>query len=493
MIVCMKTIVKIDPQKEYDTAKKIIESLVPVNDADEMSSLDNSIDNLKTVINVLIERATPTKQKLPPKKTGKKKNKKKPREEFGKLPSEKFPDLDVEENIVRAEEVPKCCCCEAPMQESGLYKTSEKLEVIPKKYYIVRHKRVVYNCNSCNGSMVNAPSVPSISKSSNYGDSIIIDAALSKYLDLIPMERYAAMAERNGLLGGLPPNSLISLTHNLAYFLGPIYRKLKLEVLTSRIILADETPHKMLEGDETANWFLWGFSSNRACVFQAHPTRSGDVPIKFLVESKAQFLLTDGYSGYKRALKEVKKLGMEIQEVFCNAHAYRYFRDASTTWESECKIFLEIYGKIYELEREAENEEQKKLARRKMQPLFLQLKNMCIKAQKDLMPNSSLEKAIGYFLNHFDGLTVCLEDIEIPLDNNFSERLLRSYVVGRKTWLGTHSKQGAKTSAVLFSLVETCKINKINPRHYFAWVIERLHKKETILTPYEYANQTESR
>lgn len=483
----MKTIVKIDPEKEYDTAKKIIESLAPKNSADEMSSLSNSIDNLKTVINVLIERATPKKKKLPPKNTGKKKDSKKPREDFDKLPSEKFPELEVQENIIRAEETPKCPCCEGEMRESGLYKISEKLEVIPKQYYIVRHKRVVYNCGTCNGSMVNAPSAPSISKTSNYGDGVIIDAALSKYCDLIPMERYSAMAERNGLLGGLPPNSLISLTHTLAHFLGPVYRKLVQEVLLSKIILADETPHRMLEGDDTSNWFLWGFSSSSACIFQAHPTRSGDVPIKFLKESKAQYLLTDGYSGYKRALKELRSEGIEVKEAFCNAHAFRYFRDASSTWESECKSFLEIYGKIYEFEREAENDEQKKLAREKMKPLFLELKGICRKASEDIMPKSSFEKAVGYFLNHYDGLIECLDNLDIPLDNNFSERLLRSPVVGRKIWLGTHSKQGAKTNAVLFSLVESCKINKINPRNYFAWVVDCLHKKEEVLTPYEYA------
>jgi len=105
---------------------------------------------------------------------------------------------------------------------------------------------------------------------------------------------------------------------------------------------------------------------------------------------------------------------------------------------------------------------------------------------------SSFLKAINYFLNHFEGLTRCVNDIDIPLDNNFSERLLRSPVVGRKTWYGTHSKKGARTNAILFSVVESCKINYINPRNYFQWVTDRLHAKEKILTPWEYAASMDS-
>jgi len=85
-----------------------------------------------------------------------------------------------------------------------------------------------------------------------------------------------------------------------------------------------------------------------------------------------------------------------------------------------------------------------------------------------------------------------VQDVDIPLDNNFSERLLRSAVIGRKTWYGTHSKRGARTNAVLFSIVETCKINSINPRNYFQLAVDRLHAKEKVITPSEYAVSIDS-
>ena len=183
----MKTVVKINPEKEYSAAKQIITAIGESGKhGEDISDLDSAVDNLKTVINVLIERATPKKRVRPTKKKKEKKGKKK-RDEFDKLPSEKFPELNVTEHVSRPIEAPQCPCCSKPMLETGLYKTSEKLEVIPKQYHIVRNKRVIFGCGSCHGAMVNSPPTPSISPSSNYGDSLIIDVALSKYCDLIPI------------------------------------------------------------------------------------------------------------------------------------------------------------------------------------------------------------------------------------------------------------------------------------------------------------------
>lgn len=488
----MKTVVKIDPEKEYQHAKNILKSL-SFNDSldSDVSSLGGSVDNLKTVIDVLLERATPKKKSPVENRKPRSKNPKKNRESFDKLPSQRYPDLEVHEEIIASETPPICPCCSEEMKESGIYKVSEKMEVIPKQYYIARNKRIIYNCGSCHGNMQNAPAKPSISQNSNYGDSFMLDVVLSKYCDLIPIDRYSAIADRAGVQG-LPPHSLIGLTHQVAFFLKEIYKAIKQEILDSEVILADETPHKMLEGDSTPNWYLWGFSSLKGCVFEAHGTRSGTVPLDFLADSCANYLVTDGYSGYKRALKELRQEGREMTEVHCNAHAFRYFRDASTTWEKDTEIFLSFYGKIYQLERDAENDDDKVVARKNMIPLFEGMKIEAQKTLKTAMPKSALEKSLNYFLNHYSGLTECLGNIDVPLDNNFSENLLRSYVVGRKTWYGTHSKKGAKTGAILFSLVESCKINKLNPRKYFDWIVQQIHFGAPLQTPYEYMQKIKS-
>lgn len=493
----MKTVSKIDPEKEYEIAKKMIElASNKLLEKDDLSALDSSVDNLITAARVLMEREERRRghPKPPPSNKPKGRSPGENRGDTSKLPSARYPNLRIEEIIVGSGTASPCPCCSKKMSESGLFDVSEKLEMIPKQFYIQRIKRVKFNCSFCHGSMVNTPSVPSIVPTSNYGDSIIVDVALSKYSDLIPIERYGQMSYQSGLREGLPAQSLIGLTHHLANFLEKVYLAIKNEVLLSLVLQADETPHKMLEGDQTCNWYLWGFFSTTSCYFEIHDTRSGDVVFDFLKYSKTKIILTDGYAGYAKAVKDLKKHdGRVIDEAHCNAHAYRYFEDASITWEKEAEIFLKLYGKIYELERQRKNlpknqDEQRHLElRQKLIPFFEEMKDQCNKSLQNVMVKSHLEKAINYFLNHYDGLTLCTKDVAIPLDNNHSERELRGPVLGRKTWYGTHSKRGAITAQVLFSIVRSCKINNVNPRHYFDWIVQRIHGKKVILTPFEYS------
>ena len=93
-------------------------------------------------------------------------------------------------------------------------------------------------------------------------------------------------------------------------------------------------------------------------------------------------------------------------------------------------------------------------------------------------------KALSYFIGNYSGLTKFLEDAEVPIDNNLQERLLRNPVVGRKTWYGTHSKQGAQTAAILFSIVESCKLNGVNPREFFPKVTKDLLAGKAAYTPF---------
>ena len=92
-------------------------------------------------------------------------------------------------------------------------------------------------------------------------------------------------------------------------------------------------------------------------------------------------------------------------------------------------------------------------------------------------------KALGYFLRNYRELTLFTQNVELPIDNNSQERLLRNPVIGRKTWYGTHSKKGAETAAILHTLVESCKLNKVNPREYFKALIDDLHAGRASYTP----------
>jgi len=438
-------------------------------------------------------------KKLP--RSARKKDKKS-RTNFSKNLTDRYPNVDIREDNIELEIPPTCSCCQGQMIDSGMTEDSEYLTVIPKKFLIVRQKKHKYRCGQCHGDIQTAPGVPRIAPGSSYGDEVILDVSLSKFCDLIPMERYAMMAGRQGMKD-LPSNSLINLTHFLAEFLRPIYEKLLNEIKNSLVVQADETTHRMLEGHEKSNWYLWGFSSKKACYFEFHATRSGDVAHEFLKDSSCKTLVTDVFSGYVKAVR-ISNLYREeknmppIVSAYCNAHSRRKFDEARPTEElkehgiqDEADFYVAEFEKIYELESEAKGKEAEEVLqiRANMTVFFEGMKARGEKQIVGISSKSSLAKAINYFIKNYDGLTYFIKDADVPIDNNSQERLLRNPVIGRKTWYGTHSVNGAKTAAVLFSLVESCKLNKVNPREYFKDLVKVIHEGKSPPTPSEWMEQ----
>lgn len=419
------------------------------------------------------------------KKSSSTKEKKPPRKRV-LLPSERYPNVDIIEKRVELEKLPTCPCCAKEMKDSGLTEDSEYLTAIPRRFYIVQQKRVKYRCSTCQEGLMTTPAIPRIKAGSSYSDEMVVDVALSKYCDLIPVERYVVMAERSGLVG-LPANTLIEGTHNLAEFLAPVYRRIKDDVMSSKVLHADETPHRMLEGDEKSNWYLWGFSTDRASYFEAHDTRSGSVAADIIKNSQCEYLVSDVFSGYAKAVSDSNVYRREnnrpeIRSIYCNAHARRKFKEASHSFEREGAFFLWCYQRIYRLEKRKDFKD-----RRLWQRLYFRaMERWGLTLKSSYSSKSSLVKAIDYFIKNYNELTYFLKFEDLPIDNNSQERLMRNPVVGRKTWYGTHSRKGANTNAVLFSLVESCKLNKVNPRDYFREIVHAMHEKREIFTPNEY-------
>lgn len=402
------------------------------------------------------------------------------------LPSERYPNLDVIEKRVELDKIPMCPCCSKEMKDSGLTEDSEYLTVIPRRYFVVLQKRVKYRCSTCQDNLITVPAIPRIKAGSSYSDEMVVDVALSKYCDLIPVERYVQMADRGGV-SGLPANTLIEGTHNLAEFLAPVFLKIKDEIMSSKVLHADETPHRMLEGDEKSNWYLWGFSTDKASYFEAHDTRSGSVAADIIKSSSCEFLVSDVFSGYSKAVSDSNHYRREnnlpeIRNIYCNAHARRKFKESSQSFDRESELFLWCYSKIYRLEKLKDFKNRRQWQRH----YYRVMERFALKIKNSYSSKSSLVKGIEYFLKNFDELTYFLKSTEIPIDNNSQERLMRNPVVGRKTWYGTHSKKGAETNAVLFSLVESCKLNQVNPRDYFRDIVHAIHEKRSIFTPNEY-------
>lgn len=425
--------------------------------------------------------------------------KKKTKKKKVQLPSERYPDAEVIEQEIAFEQDPSCSCCGERMCFSGMHEVCEYVTVTPAVFRVIRQKRQKYRCGSCHGDIKTVPPMPRICPGSSYSDGMIIDVALSKYCDLIPIERYAAIAGRNGLID-LPPQSLIQLTHYLANFLKPIYDRIREEVLLNRVIHADETPHRMLEGGgRTKNgklktWYLWGFSDNLASsYFEVRNTRSGDVASELLKDSNCEYLVSDVFSGYNKAVRETniyrKSQGkVEIRNAYCNAHAYRKFKDLD---DEEFDDICDLYIKIYRLEKIAQRRpslDRALKARNKMKTLFEEVKRLCLERIMEFSAKSDSARAMKYFLKNYESLTLFTNHPEVPIDNNPQERQMRSPVVGRKTWYGNHSLKGARTSAILFSIVESCKLAGINPREYFKNLVQSKLLGQPIKTPKEFAN-----
>lgn len=410
------------------------------------------------------------------------------------LPSERYPNAPLIERDITFEKLPNCGCCSSEMQDSGMTEDSEFLTVIPQQYLVIRQKRHKYRCTKCHGDIKTAPAPKRIKEGSAYSDEMVIDASLSKYCDLIPIERYCAIAGRAGLKD-LPPQSLIEGSHDLAECVRPAYDLAREEVLASTVFSADETPHRMLEGDKKTNWFLWGFASDKASYFEAHDTRSGDVASNLLLKSKCQFLVSDGFSGYGKAVKDINKVREQenlpkIVNVFCNAHARRKFKDALLSYKDEAQFYIDQYQEIYRLEGEVKGQPPNEVLEKRgqMAVFFESMKNRAMANRVGYSSKSSLGRAMAYFLENFDGFTLFLKNAILPIDNNPQERLLRNPVIGRKTWYGTHSRRGADTAAILFTLVESCKLNGVNPRQYFKKLVDDLNNGRSAFTPSQFNN-----
>lgn len=212
---------------------------------------------------------------------------------------------------------------------------------------------------------------------------------------------------------------------------------------------------------------------------------------------QCRVLLSDVYSGYKKAAREANAhraaLGLPLVSTsYCNAHARRKFKEADA-FPVEQEYFLRQYQRIYRLEKDARDPEKPEDAlmdrlaenRAKMRPIFEEMKAQATNWLHAVSSKSSIGRAMSYFLNNYEEFIFFTTpgQLDVPIDNNPQERLLRNPVIGRKTWYGTHSKLGAHTTAVMFSVMESCKLNGVNPRDYLKAVVAALHAGRPAFTP----------
>ncbi len=433
----------------------------------------------------------------------KKSHKKGPKKKKVQFPSERYPHAEIIEQEIGFRDKQDCDVCGSEMSFMGQHEVCEYVTMTPAVFRVIRQLRQKLRCSCCHSSIKTVPPMPRICPGGAYSDEMIIDVAISKYCDLIPIERYAKMAARGGLMD-LPPQSLIQLTHYLADFVKPIYERIRGEILKAQVLHADETPHRMLEQwgvdlkDQRKSWFLWGFSDNiGSSYFEVHNTRSGEVSSQLLKDSACEYLVSDVFSGYNKSVRVTNKIREQLNQpkvynIYCNAHAYRKFKDLKDTEFDDIKKLYQTIYCLEEIVSRRPNDKRKLKVRQKMKALFEKIKTLSLERLHGHSKKSGSGKAMAYFINNYDSLVRFIDIVEAPIDNNPQERQMRSPVVGRKTWYGNHSLKGANTAAILFSIVESCKLSGVNPRDYFKKLVENLLLKQPTQTPKEYAELTGS-
>lgn len=417
-----------------------------------------------------------------------------------RLPSEQFPNARVQECTVEDQVAPDCSECVEPMTDSGMRETAERIEYQPAEMYIQRTHRVRYHCKRCQSAPQTALLPERMAPGTSLGDSLIIQACLSKFYDLIPTTRFAKILARGRT--AISHRLLLKAQSVMAFVLLSVYRAIKQEILESRVVLADETIHRQLEENGgNWRWYLWGFSNQSSIYFEIHDTRAGDVSIGFLIKSSVLFLVSDAYTGYGRTIREVNEYRQTqglplLQSALCNDHGRRYFFYAQV--DERAKYALGLYDQIYEIEsrvqellknpvyQESENSKKALELRQTADPLFNQIYDKSCEILLDA-PEKSLEAtAAKYFLNHTAGLTLFLRHIELPISNALSERGIRDSVQLRKTALGNHSKAGAEEGAIQLTVMCSCKMADVNPTDYLEFTRMRYLAKLPLLTPYQY-------
>ena len=306
----------------------------------------------------------------------------------------------------------------------------------------------------------------------HYGPAFMANIVTSKCVDSIPLYRMEKQLKRAGLT--ISRSTLCNLFHQSADALKPIYQHMLENMPSYSLVLADETPLPVQAENKTHRGFMWAFINDDYILYRYSKTRSGITPSDVLKESQGT-LMADGFSGYNRVCTPEGRI-----RAGCWAHARRKFFEAKDT-APEANHVLEQIKSLYQIEYDAANmgilhSNQHGELRMDRSSIILNELHKYLHEQSGLHPpKSPMGKAINYVINNWQELSQFIRDPQLPLDNNASERALRIIALGRKNYLFAGSDDAATNLAGLYSLVASCELNGINPEHYLADVLIRVH------------------
>ena len=288
----------------------------------------------------------------------------------------------------------------------------------------------------------------------------------------------------------LPRSTLSNWVIRGGGLLKPIYEELLKSIKESRVISMDEVPIRVgsSKGGGINKNYIWPIYGERDEVgfVYANSRASSQIEAILGLEHKSDMvLLTDGYAAYQAYKNKVEA----ISQAYCWAHVRRKFVEALQYEGEPCGVAISLIGKLYGIEKEIREfnknahdpERIFRIRQERSKPVvdeFFHYLNVAL-AEGAFLPSSPLVKARDYALKLEDGLRLFLDDPEVPIDNNHTERAIRPIVLGRKNWLFCWSEVGAQTLAIIQSLISSCVIQKINPREYLKDVFERISDVKT--------------
>jgi transposase len=366
-----------------------------------------------------------------------------------------------------------CTACGTPLVKIG-EETSEQLDYQPASLFVVEHVRFTYACHACEGTVVTAERPAAPIEKGRPGPGLLAQVITAKFADHLPLNRQGDIFARHGV--ALARQTLCDWVAAGADVLAPIYDDLKVAVLASKVIHTDDTPVPVLDRErpQTREGRLWvyvGDGHPADIVYDYTPTHSRAGPRAFLGDFRG-YLQADAYAGYD-ALYATGR----ILEVGCWAHARRRFFDAKASDPARALPALGFIQQLYAVEREVKGADaETRRARREEQarPVLTRFRHW-LDAQADVvLPKSPMGDAVGYARAQWTALTRYVEDGNLAIDNNVSERELRKVVTGRNNWQFCGSDAGGTRAAILYSLVATCKAHRIDPWAYLRDVLERI-------------------
>lgn len=453
---------------------------------DRLESNDRPRDKSQEDASIFSQAAFPTAEK--------RESKKKPKSNL--LPEREVVHTASEEELVEESKVRGLDSPSASHWEEldGVFDSCTKINIIERRYEKVIHKRQKYKLrsefnNSEKNVIITANGDEGLLPGMSYSTEVVASVVSDKYIYHLPLERQTRKMESLGLRG-MRTSTLTRFCLLAASSLEPIRDEILGELKKSDLALhLDETPWKIQKKDQK-DGYMWVISNRYGSYYFFRPTRSGLV-MKEKLEGYHGPVMSDGFSGYNSLeVKEGEDFDLKITQGYCWAHARRNFIKLENH-DPSVKPILDDIDELFKIEREARDFDHLLLLRESRSgPIVKRLKETLIAEFPNSRPGSGKRKAIEYLLKRWDGFKLFLTEKRIPLSNNEAERTIRHSVVGRKNFYGAATHSGARTAATLYTVIESCKKNDIDPEKYLKMVLKMVARKESPPTPLAYARTT---